>query len=321
MKQKFIVLIVLLLLITFLSSLWWNQAIKSVDTVSKESITFTINRGDGIRIIAERLYKQNLIRSPLAFFLLVRFGNIADKIQAGDFKLKSSMDLFTLTNTLTHGTTDTWITIPEGWRNEEIALKLSKELNIPEKEFLKFAREGYMFPDTYLIPKVATAEAVANIFLDNFNMKFSSNLREKANKKGLSLEETLIIASLVEREAKTSEDRPLVASVILNRLRDKMKLDIDATVQYALGYQSNEKSWWKRELLLEDLEIDSPYNTYIHAGLPPAPIANPGLSCILAVIEAPSTNYFYYVTDKQGKTHFAKTLEEHNINISKYLNK
>ena len=321
MRQKLTIVICLLSLITFFTFLWWNQAVKSVNPTNKESITFTIKRSEGIRNIADRLFKQNLIRSPLAFFLLVRLGNFDNKIQAGDFQLKPSMDLFTLTNTLTHGITDTWITIPEGWRNEEIALKLSKELNIPEKEFLKEAHEGYMFPDTYLVPKEATSQAVANIFFDNFHKKVSPEVKEKIKQKGFTLDEVLSIASLVEREAKFPKDRPLVASVILNRLKEGMKLDIDATIQYALGYQPNDKSWWKKELTIEDLEINSSHNTYKNAGLPPSPIANPGLLAIIAVIDAPKTEYFYYISDKQGKNHFAKTIEEHNINISKYLNK
>jgi len=113
----------------------------------------------------------------------------------------------------------------------------------------------------------------------------------------------------------------ITASVILNRLSLGMKLDIDATVQYALGYQAKEKTWWKKELTTEDLEIDSPYNTYKYAGLPPTPIANPGLSVMEAVINAPENEYLYYIADKQGKSHFAKTFEEHAANISKYLNK
>jgi len=146
-------------------------------------------------------------------------------------------------------------------------------------------------------------------------------VKEKIKQKGFTLDEVLSIASLVEREAKFPKDRPLVASVILNRLKEGMKLDIDATIQYALGYQPNDKSWWKKELTIEDLEINSSYNTYKNAGLPPSPIANPGLLAIIAVIDAPKTEYFYYISDKQGKNHFAKTIEEHNINISKYLNK
>lgn len=321
MKQKLLILVVLFTIFSASILLWWNQAVKPPDSTNNTPLIFSIERGEEIRSIAERLQKQDLIRSSVAFFLIARFGGLDNSIQAGDFRLNPAMDLYTLINTLTHGTIDIWVTIPEGWRNEEIALAFARQLNIPEQEFLKVAREGYMFPDTYLIPKDAEASDASKIFLSNFDKKVSQDLRMRAKAKKLSLYEVVTIASMVEREAKFKEDRPLVASVILNRLNIGMKLDIDATVQYALGYQTKEKTWWKKELVLEDLEIDSPYNTYKNAGLPPKPIANPGLSAIIAVVDSPSTDYLYYISDKTGKLHFAKTIEEHNLNISKYLNK
>ena len=132
--------------------------------------------------------------------------------------------------------------------------------------------------------------------------------------------EVLILASLVEKEARHDEDRQKVASIILKRLKNDIKLQIDATVQYALGYQSEEKTWWKKNLTQEDLDIDSPYNTYKNEGLPPGPIANPGLASIEAVINADAnTSYLYYISDKNGNMHYARTLEEHQANIDKYL--
>lgn len=321
MKQKLFILIGIFLLGFIFLFLWWNQAVKPANPIDKTPVIFTIKRGEDARSIAERLRKQGLIRSSVAFFLLARFGGTADNIQAGEFRLNPSMELSTLAQELTHGTTDVWITIPEGFRNEEIALKLAKDLSIPEKEFLRIAREGYMFPDTYQIPKEASAGAIVNIFLTNFNKKVTLDLKEETKKKDISLDELITVSSLVEREARLAEDRPLTASVILNRLKIGMKLDIDATIQYALGYQPDQKTWWKKNLTEEDLEINSPYNTYKNPGLPPTPICNPGLAVIEAVIEAPETDYIYYLSDKSGKTHFAKTIEEHNDNISKYLNK
>ncbi len=321
MKQKIIILLGLLLIILGFLFLWWNQAIKPVNPKDNTPIMFTIQRGENIRGIAERLQKEGLIRSSVAFFVIARFGGLGERIQAGEFRLNPSMDLITIANNLTHGTTDVWITIPEGYRNEEIALKLTKEFDLPEKDFLKYAREGYMFPDTYLIPKDAGGEKIAGIMLDNFNKRITSEIYDKAKQKGLSPDNLITIASLVEREAKFENDRPLVASVILNRLKIGMKLDIDATIQYALGYQPKEKSWWKKELTADDLEIDSPYNTYKNLGLPPTPICNPGLSVIKAVVEAPETNYLYYLSDKSGRMYYATTIEEHNLNIKNHLNK
>lgn len=321
MKQKLSVLFVILIVISVIFFLWWNQAQKAANPDNNKLIIFKVTRNENIRSIADKLLKQNLIRSPVAFFLLTRFGGIADNIQAGEFRLNSSMTLNEIANSLTHGTIDIKITFPEGFRNEEIALKLAQNLGIPENEFLKQAREGFMFPDTYSFPKDASASGVAQIFINNFNNKVTEKVIARAKQKNLSLNELITIASMVEREAKQDEDRLLIASVILNRIKIGMKLDIDATIQYALGYQSQEKSWWKKELTLEDLEIDSPYNTYKNPGFPPSPIANPGLASILAVIDHPNSDYLYYIADKTGKTHFAKDFEEHARNIAKYLNK
>lgn len=321
MKKKIIVLISILSTLFVLFSLWWMQAVKPPNPVSKQSITFIIRKGENSRGIAERLKKEGFIRSSLAFFIRARFTDLADKLQAGQFSLSASMNMETIANTLTHGTIDIKVTIPEGWRNTEIALKLAQELSIPENEFLKVAREGYMFPDTYFFSKDASSSAVAKIMLDNFNVK-TGKLQEKKNLGNkLTFDDLVIIASLVEREAYFAQDRPIVASIILNRLNLGMKLDIDATIQYALGYQQREKSWWKKDLTIDDLEIKSAYNTYKNSGLPPTPISNPGLASLKSVIDAPETNYLYYISDKSGKLHLAKTIEEHNSNISRYLNK
>ncbi len=284
-------------------------------------VDFAVDKGEGLRSIANKLEEAKLIRSRIAFFLLTRMGP-GKNIQAGYFRLSPSMNAATIAEHLTQGSSDVWVTTVEGWRNEEIALKLVQELeNIPENEFLKVAKEGFMFPDTYLLPKDASASAVARIFLKNFDTKVTPDIRRTIEAKGLTLEEAITIASLVEREARFDADRPLVASVVLNRLRIGMKLDIDATVQFAIGYFAPEKTWWKKNLTIEDIAIDSPYNTYKNNGLPPTPIANPGLAVIKAVAEAPKTDYLYYISDSTGAMHFAKTIEEHDANIKKYLNR
>lgn len=321
MKTKLITFFTILLVIFVILFLWWTQAIKPANIENTTPVSFTIETGESNRIIADKLQKQNLIRSSIAFFLLTRFGGYGDKIQAGDFQLKRSDDLITITKSLTHGTIDTRITIPEGWRIEEIAVKLTKELGIPEEDFLKDATEGYMFPDTYEIPKDATGPQIVKLMKNIYSKKIDKTLLAKAVQKNLTEKELIIISSLVEREAKSNEDRPIIASVILNRLKIGMKLDIDATIQYALGYQSKEKSWWKKELTLDDINTPSPYNTYLNSGLPPTPICNPGLAVVSAVINAPQTDYLFYISDTNGKIHPAKTIEEHNANVTKYLNK
>src|SRR3989338_3705136 len=217
MKQKFTVLLGIILSGLLIFWLWWSQAIKPPVPDDETSVLFSIESGENIRSIADKLQKQNLIRSPVAFFLLARFGSVADKIQAGEFRLSRSADMYKIADSLTHGTVDVQITIPEGYRNEEIALKLAQALSIPENEFLKVAEEGFMFPDTYLIPKEASASQVSKIFMDNFIKKVTEKEISLIKQKNLTLDEVINIASIVEREAKLDEDRPLVASVILNR--------------------------------------------------------------------------------------------------------
>lgn len=317
--KKILITIGLIILIIIFLFIYYKEGTLPVNSQDKTAKIFVIRRGENVTQIAKNLEKEGLIRNRVVFYFIVKQLRIDKKIQAGDFRLSPSMNLYEIAKTLTKGTLDIWVTIIEGLRKEEIAQIFSKELNLPESEFIKIAKEGYLFPDTYLIPKNATIKTVIAILTKNFNSKYNQALQKKAKEKGLTDEEVIILASLVEREAKFNEDRPLVASVILNRLKNQMKLDIDATVQYALGYQSDEKTWWKKNLTKEDLEIDSPYNTYKYPGLPPTPICNPGLASIKAILEAPETDYFYYLSDKFGKIHFAKTLDEHNQNIRKYL--
>jgi UPF0755 protein len=317
--KKFLITVVLFSTVFFFLSFYYKEGSMPVNNRDKITEIFVIKPGENATQIAKNLEKEGLIRNRLVFYIVIKRLGIDKKIQAGDFRLSPSMNAYQIGESLTKGTLDIWVTIIEGLRKEEIAQIFGRELNIPESEFLKYVQEGYLFPDTYLIPKEASAGAVVAILTKNFNKKYSRDLKNQAKRKDLTDEEVIILASLVEREARFNEDRPLVASVILNRLKKGMKLDIDATVQYALGYQSYLKSWWKKDLTREDLEINSPYNTYKNPGLPPTAICNPGLAAIKAVIEAPQTNYFYYISDKNGKMHYAKTLEEHNENIRRYL--
>ena len=179
--------------------------------------------------------------------------------------------------------------------------------------------EGYMFPDTYLIPRDATASAIAQMFLDNFNAKVTPQMKADALKTGLTFNQTITLASIVEREGRTNADRPMIAGILLNRLKLSMPLQVDATLQYAIGYQPFEKSWWKSEISADDKNVDSPYNTYTNTGLPPGPISNPGLDSIKAAIYPTASDYLYYLHDKAGDVHYAKTIEEHDANIQKYL--
>lgn len=316
MKKKLSFLIVLLLLIIGGIAAWWVTAISPVDVSDKTPHLFVVRPGEGVREIANNLKKEGLIRNTVAFFLIVKQQDLDSKIQAGDFRLTKNMNTQTIAESLTHGSLDTWVTFPEGIRAEEIADILKEKIPTYDDSWRAELNkhEGYLFPDTYLIPTDATVEQIISIMTNNFDAKYNQLTGIRQNQ--YTKEELVIIASMVEREARFDEDRPLVASVIFNRLDVDMGLYIDATVQYAIG---NEKKWWPQ---LTDsprnIAPNSPYNTYRQAGLPPTPISNPGIAVLEAVVNAPDTNYLYYITDKNGINRYATTLEQHNANIARY---
>lgn len=295
---------------------WWVTAIAPVDISDKSQKTFTIEEGQGIREIANNLKAEGLINDTVAFFLLVKQMGIDENVQAGDFYLSPSMNATTIAKALQVGAFDTRVTIPEGKRAEEIADILQK--NIPgfqdywRQELVK--QEGYLFPDTYSFANDASLETIITTMNQNFEKKYATIPQHTKN---LTQQDIVTIASMVEREARFAEDRPLVASVILNRLGIDMALQIDATVQYALG---TPQDWWPTLTdSPKNLVPDSPYNTYTHTGLPPTPIANPGIDALNAVLTAPETNYIYYITNPEtGRNVYAETLTEHNANIKKY---
>lgn len=316
--KRIIAVVILILVVVIISTFWWQNGVLPVNSQDNTPKIFVVENGQGVREIANSLKKEGLIRDPVVLFLITKQRGLDKKIQAGDFRLNPSMNAYEIAESLTHGTLDIWVTVPEGYRAEEIADILEGKIPNYDKSWREVLNqnEGYLFPDTYLIPRDADITTIISIFKNNFQTKYDSVKSLKTN--NLSDTQTLVLASLVEREAMLEEDRPLVASVIYNRLSIGMKLDIDATLQYALGYQKDEKRWWKKGLTNEDKKLNSPYNTYINPGLPPAPISNPGLSAISAALNPAETDYFYYITDTNGKNRYAKTIEGHSANIEKY---
>lgn len=314
------------LLVLFAASIfilvWYKEGVLPVDSQDPTPMVFIIPQGTSVSVIARNLENEKLIRSRLVFYLLVKLKGLEKRIQYGDFRLTRQMSASEIADKLTHGTLDVWITIIEGIRTEEIARILAKELDIPESVFLQAAlgKEGYLFPDTYLLPKTVTAQQIVTTLENNFYNKVDKSLQSKLLIQNLSLDQAVILASLLEREAQSLKDKQMVAGILLNRLAINMPLQVDATVQYALGYSSEEQTWWRKNLTASDLQTESVYNTYLYPGLPPSPIANPGLESILAVSEPIENNFLYYLTDKNGIMHYASTLEEHNRNIVKYLN-
>ena len=219
--------------------------------------------------------------------------------------------------------TEKRVTLIEGWRVEEMAAELNSKLETRNSKFIEVAKEGYMFPDTYMFDLKATPAEIVTILRANFEKKYDAELKSKIQKLGLTTDEGIILASIVEREARSDEARRMVASILLKRLNIKMGINADATIQYALIPKGTISppgdGWWKRHLTKADLKIDSPYNTYSYRGLPPGPISNPSLSSLQAVASAdPKTPYLYYYHDSKGNSYYAKTLEEHNQNVANY---
>lgn len=314
--KKLLALILIILGLFFIIHSWWSNQLAPVSPQKAEQKVI-IAKGKSSKEIADQLKQEGLIRSPFIFSLYSRFQGLSDKLSAGTFELSPSMSTDEIIKALSGNPSEIWVTLIEGWRIEEMAAKLNKDLGIDEKEFLKISKEGYMFPDTYLFPYDVTAEQVADTLKNTFGERFSDDLKNKIKAQGLDLDEGVILASIVEREARSDQVRTDVASILLKRFKIDMGLNADATVQYILGYQEGEKSWWKRHLTREDLKIDSPYNTYLYRGLPPAPIANPSLSSLQAVANADSsTPYLYYYHDSEGHSYYGKTLEEHNENVA-----
>ena len=312
------VLLGIVLVFVIIGIFWWQNGLLPVNSNDKQPKIFVVKTGEGIREIANNLKQNGLIRDPIVFFLLVRQNGFDKQIQAGDFRLNPSMNANQVAENLTHGILDIWVTVPEGLRADEIADILKQKIPSYNQTWRKDLEqnEGYLFPDTYLIPRDADIKLVLSLFKNNFDKKYASIENQKTT--NLTKDQTIIVASMVEREAKTASERPMVASVIINRLNLGMKLDIDATIQYALGYQQGTKTWWKKDLTADDLAINSPYNTRLNAGLPPTPISNPGILSIQAALRPANTDYLYYMTDAKGVTHFATTIKQHNANIQKY---
>ncbi len=312
----------ILLLLIFISALsWWSWATAPLDKDSTQAQMFVIPKGQAIDTMGKRLKQDNLIRSSAAFKIMVVKDNLSTKIQAGSFRLKPSMNLKDLTQSLTRGTLDIWVTLLEGWRREQMAEELEEQFADLEAEFntqqflsLTKNQEGYLFPDTYLFPRDASASTIVNLLTKTFDQKvdFSNN------SSGLTQKQVIVMASILEREVRTDKDRPIIAGILLKRLNNDWPLQADATVQYFMG---NSKDWWPQNITRADINTASKYNTYKNQGLPPAPICNPGIASIEAVLNPKDSPYWFYISDLKGNIHYGKTIEEHNANIAKYLNK
>jgi len=300
-----------------------------------EIVELEVNQGDSAASVVSQLESSGLVKDGTLLRNYLHYRGLDISIEAGGYVLTGDMTVREIAEALQSAEVrDRSFTVVEGWRREQIAQALAEvDLGITEEDFLQASSslpveyssfvdlppsgslEGFLFPDTYSINVDMTADELVISMLDNFNTRILTDLRLALSDQGLSLFQGVILASIVEREAVVPDERELIASVFINRLALDMKLEADPTVQYALGQQP-EGSWWKAPLSLSDLEINSPFNTYLYQGLPAGPICNPGLDSLQAVAYPASTSYLYFRAqcDGSGRHFFAETFEEHQMN-------
>ena len=266
--------------------------------------TIVIEKGTGLAEISNKLKKEGFIKNKYAFALYARVLGKSKKIKYGKYLFNEPVSVFSLTSRLAKGEfgfKPIKVTITEGMTAKKISELFGDFENFDKEEFLEKTEklEGYLFPDTYLFLPFAETEQIIGTMTDNFK-----------NKAGDIGRDIVIMASLIEKEVPDSGDRKIVSGILWKRLKLGMALQVDAVFPYITG---------SRKVLLDDLKIDSPYNTYLYKGLPPGPISNPGLDAIEAARNPKESLYLYYLSGNDGKTHFAKTFSEHLRNKEKYL--
>ena len=325
---------------------YYKYAVNRPSQTDKE-ITFEIKKGNSLAEITDALYTKGAINSKFLFTFYVYLNKLDNSLQAGVYTIKAGTSIAELANLLQHGKDDIRITFLEGWRVEEFAREANKKFgSIGYNKFIELAKnyEGYLFPDTYLFNRSVQEDEMVNRLTSTSDEKTGDLLAEENLKRaGLAKEQAVIFASIVEREVRTPEDRKIVAGILIKRWKQGVKLEADATTQYAVALSklcppvSDEEKiyqgvlcmptqedvmtldWWPGNLTSSDLDSNSPYNTRKNAGLPPTPISSFSLATLQSVLNYADTDYLYYLTDSKGITHFSKTLEEQNENISKYL--
>jgi UPF0755 protein len=275
-----------------------------------------VPRGTTVAGIATLLRDSGVIRSALAFRVLARLKGDGAELRAGAYAFAPHETMDEVLDQLASGGAQvaTWVTIPEGFTAAQIAARLHAEGLGDAAAFRKaFAgHEGFLFPSTYLVPFAASPDDVRGMMTGEFARELPKDAAARAKALHVTLPQAVTVASLIEREAKVEADRPKIAGVIYNRLAQGMPLQIDASLEYALPEH-------KTALSLHDVQRDSPYNTYRHAGLPPTPIANPGLPSLQAALHPEQTDALYYVYCGNGHHVFAKTFAEHQANVARCL--
>jgi peptidoglycan lytic transglycosylase G len=309
------------------SALWFRDAVYGDRSLPAAPATYIVPRGATLAETASGLHAAGILAHPIAFRILARLRGDEADVQSGQFQFPAHQSSDEILRRLTTGAADAvWVTFPEGFTARQIGDRLGARSLVNATAFARYAGhtplevdgtrapslEGYLFPSTYLVPIGATPAHVAKILTDQFFRELPANAVAEARAHGLTVPQVITLASLIEREAQADDERPLMAGVYYNRLRAGMPLEVDATIEYVFPEHHT-------VITRRDLEIDSPYNTYRHTGLPPTPIANPGKASIDAAFAPLASPYLFYVYKGNGHHAFAKTLDEHNANVERYL--
>jgi UPF0755 protein len=310
-----------------------RQTLTTSHSKTTGEFDFEIGEGESVSMICLRLEKQGLINDAELFRIYLIYTGRDRFLQSGQFRLDSSLSPVQLGEALMQANPrEAVVTILPGWRIEEVGANItSSGLAVTAEDFLDIAYEpsggflsllpgseissleGFLFPGSYTFPRETNLDQVINTILIEFSTQLENSLREGFSRQGLSIYEGIILASIIEKEAVVDEEKPMIASVFYNRLNQGFRLETDPTVQYALGYQGDSGTWWKSPLTLNDLKVESPYNTYKYPGLPPTPICNPDLGSLRAAAFPAESPYLYFraACDGSGRHNFAITFEEH----------
>lgn len=308
----------------YLSTLliWKKDELTSPSKIIGDDLPFQISQGESVISICNRLKELGLIQDTDVFRSYLIYKGIDTQIKAGDFIFNPAMAPVDIARELQiYSSTHVDYSILPGWRVEELAANVtSSGLEFSSDQLIEYVYEngleGYLLPGIYTLSRDITPEQMASTFVNAFDSNLSAELLAGFEKQGLTLYQAVTLASIVERESVVGEEMPLIASVFINRLAAGIRLNADPTVQYALGYNPSQDTWWTNPLSASDIEFDSPYNTYLYSGLPPGPICNPGMSALRAVAFPAQTPYYYFraACDNSGKHEFAETYEEHIAN-------
>jgi UPF0755 protein len=307
---------------------WFRNAVYVDRELPAHETDVVIPSGASFGQVVGVLQRDGVLQHALAFRILARLRHVENDVKAGEYRFPAHETSDDVLGRLVRGEQFAiWVTIPEGYTAREIAHALAArslgDAAAYEHLFLHDGGialdgtrtanlEGELFPSTYLLPTDASPKRITSVLVDQFRHELPGDAAARAAALHRTVPEIVTIASLIEREGKVDEDRPLIASVIYNRLRLGMPLEVDASIEYVFPEHHD-------VITKRDLQIDSPYNTYLHTGLPPTPIANPGKASLDAAFHPASTGYLYYVAKPDGHSVFAKTLQEHNANVDRYL--